>query len=166
MAKTNLTAKQLRELLHYDPDTGIFTWLVRRGMYPAGTIAGNICKDGRINMNVCNQRGFAHRYAWLYVYGVYPTGVIDHINGDNTDNRIANLRDVTRAGNSQNQRHPRSDCGSGYLGVYKNNKGKGNWQARITTNGKRIGLGTYPTPELAHQAYVEAKRRLHPTCTI
>lgn len=165
MAKANLTAKQLRELLHYDPETGIFTWLVRRGCALAGDVAGNLTKAGYIQIYVNNIQYKAHRLAWLYVYESFPEKFIDHINGKRSDNKIVNLRNVTNAENVQNLRHARSDNGSGLQGVGKNGRGK-KWRATITILGKKKFLGNFHTKELAHQAYLEAKRILHPTCTI
>ena len=106
----------------------------------------------------------AHRLAWLYVHGAWPTGQIDHINGDRGDNRISNLRDVTPALNTQNQRRAaRSNKSSGLLGVTAN---RGRWLAQISIGGKSRNLGRYATPEEAHAVYVAAKRVLHAGCTL
>ena len=90
---------------------------------------------------------------------------IDHINGNRTDNRIANLRAVTRGGNMQNQRRAHASNTSGLLGVYYKPKNK-KWAAQIQANKKRMNLGLFKTAEEAHTAYLKAKRELHDTCTI
>lgn len=95
---------RLKELLHYDPNTGIFTWRVnRRGRFARkGSVAGTVDFNGYIAMGVDNRRYYAHRLAWLYVFGYYPPEDTDHINEIKTDNRIVNLRCASR---SENMRH-------------------------------------------------------------
>jgi hypothetical protein len=96
------------------------------------------------------------------VYGYWPNEV-DHVNGAKDDNRIANLREVTHSENMQNQRGARSDSKTGLLGVSAHH---GKWCARIRVKGTLKHLGSYSTPEAAHQAYVKAKRVLHPHGTL
>jgi hypothetical protein len=113
-----------------------------------------------------DQRNYkAHRLAWLYVHGVWPTGEIDHRNGDPRDNRIANLRDVTHAVNLQNLTKPRAGCKSGMLGAQWD-ASRQKWKASIRTQGASKHLGRFDTPEEAHEAYKNAKRKLHDGCTI
>jgi hypothetical protein len=162
MAKPDLSVDRLRELLDYNPETGVFIWRVQSGRQPVGSTAG-WKQGGRIYIKVSGHQVAAHRLAWLYVYGFMPKQQIDHINGDPSDNRITNLRDVSDIENKQNIRKPKAGNKSGYLGVAPNKK---RWFAKITVNRQQICLGTYDTPEEAYQAYVAAKRRLHPTCTI
>lgn len=107
----------------------------------------------------------AHRLAWLFVHGHWPEADIDHINGDRSDNRIDNLRCVTRQHNLMNQRRPRSDNTTGYLGVCVD-RARGEFQARLQVSGRVKHLGRFDNAEAAHAAYVAAKRRLHPTCTL
>jgi hypothetical protein len=109
--KETLTAERLRELLHYDPDTGDFTWRTARKRIPAGAIAGTVERGFRritIGGGRHGPRYSAHRLAWLYMTGAWPNGYLDHINRDPDDNRFANLRLAT---NSQNQANTR---GLGY----------------------------------------------------
>lgn len=150
-----LTAKRLREVLSYYPDTGIFTWLVRARPGAAG------CMDrlGYRRIMIDGVQYYAHRLAWLYIYGASPTNGIDHINGDPADNRICNLREATQAENNQNKRSKRNGS-SKYLGVswYKRTE---KWQAHITVNGKQHFLGCFGTEEEAHSAYCAAKTELH-----
>jgi hypothetical protein len=95
--------------------------------------------------------------------GRWPNGVVDHINGDTSDNQWSNLRDVTHSVNCQNQRRAKRSNASGLLGV---SFFDGKPRASISVDGRPIHLGTFDTPEAAHQAYVEAKRKLHAGCTI
>jgi hypothetical protein len=164
MAKADLTSQRLRELLHYDPETGAFTWLATAGKARAGGRAGDALSHGYNRIGIDGHVYLAHRLAWFYVYGIWPSGEIDHINGNRIDNRMVNLRDVPRRLNRENLRSARSDNQTGVLGVAKN--GKSSWQARIKVNGVRHSLGTYGSPEEAHQAYLKAKRKLHDGCTI
>lgn len=161
-----LTQSRLKELLHYDSETGKFTWqmtLCNRAV--KGNAAGH--KNGRGYWCI----GFggmvysAHRLAWLYVYGSFPKNDIDHINGDKTDNRISNLRDVETYVNCQNRKRARSGNRSGVLGVGWN-KRIGKWAAQIRVSGKSKHIGYFDTPEQAGLAYIEAKRQFHAGCTI
>jgi len=164
MAKTDLTAQRLRELLHYDPETGVFTRLTRTSnSVRVGTVAGTAHKDGMIHIFVMGSVYKAHRLAWLYMTGEWPKNEIDHIDGNNANNAIANLRDVSRRMNQENQRVARKNNVSGLIGVMRNHK---RWAAQIRTNGTRICIGTFDTKEQAHEAYIQAKRMLHEGCTI
>ena len=160
-----LTVEQLKNTLNYDPTTGLFVWKVRPSKaVQAGDVAGCLEKRiGYVTIGIAKRIYKAHRLAWMYVYGQWPTGLIDHINGDKADNRIANLRDVFADGNSQNVRKPNKRNKSGFMGViwYQNK-----WRASMSVNGKSKWLGDYSTPEEAHQVYLEAKRKYHAACTI
>lgn len=167
MAKADLTAQRLRELLHYDPETGAFTWLVdRQGHAKAGDVAGCRRSDGYIRMKVDQHGVWAHRLAWFWVHGDWPEQVIDHINGDPSDNRIANLRDVPAATNSQNVKEGRKRKGRGTLLGAHWSVTWNRWKSSINVGGKLRHIGWFGTEVEAHNAYVEAKRRLHPGCTI
>jgi hypothetical protein len=108
----------------------------------------------------------AHRVAWVHFYGGWPKNVIDHINGDKTDNRIANLRDVPHALNMHNQRAASAhNKRSSLLGAHWHKNG-GRWRSNITVAGVTRHLGCFDTEQEAHAAYVEAKRSLHAGCTI
>lgn len=165
MAKADhITAQQVRDLLIYDQETGQFAWRVDRyRTTKAGSPAGHANKRGRVTIWVNNSNLEAGRVAWLYMTGSWPTGEIDHINGDSLDNRFSNLRDVDHKTNMENRRSKSRNNRSGYLGVCKY---KNRYLANVVVNYKRILVGRFDSPEEAHKAYLEAKRRLHDGCTI
>ena len=163
---TVLTAARLREVLDYDPATGVFRW--RAASHPnsrvnVGCVAGYIESNGYRRIAIDRRRYLAGRLVWLNVAGEWPVGQIDHKNGIRDDNRFDNLRDVTCSKNSQNLRQAHSDSKTGLLGVHQH---RGKFRADIQVDGKKRHLGYFATAEAAHAIYVEAKRRLHPTCTI
>lgn len=166
MAKPIVDAAQVRELLNYDPETGVWVNRTkRRPQSPAGSIAGGVGANGYRYIALNGRRYLAHRLAWFYVHGVWPVAEIDHRNTKRDDNRLENLREATRSLNCQNQCVPQKKGTSGYLGVTWDRR-KGKWQAQIKANSARNWLGYFDAPEAAHEAYVEAKRRLHAGCTI
>lgn len=130
------------------------------------TNVGTVRGTGHIHLKVNGKLVQAHRLIYAFVHGPIPSCMeIDHINGNRTDDRIANLRAVTRGGNMQNQRRAHANNTSGLLGVYYKPKNK-KWAAQIQANKKRMNLGLFKTAEEAHTAYLKAKRELHDTCTI
>jgi len=163
MAKPNLTAERLRELLHYDRETGIFTWLSNPGKNAlVGRRAGSVAR-GYVILQVDKNHIPAHRAAWFFVYGYWPEHFIDHINGDPADNRISNLREATKRENMQNLKASFRNNKCGILGVSKRNN---RFRAVININGSVKHIGYFDTPEDAHSAYLEEKRASHPYCTI
>ena len=158
-----ITQSRLQQCLNYDPLTGIFTWKeIRRGLR-TGDKAGCTRAKGYIAIRVDDKLYFAHRLAWFYVNGVWPKHCIDHINGIPDDNRIANLRDVEVRVNQENFRKARKNNLSGFLGVTTD---KNRFSAKIQVNKKSIYLGSFKTPEQAHEKYLQAKRLLHEGCCI
>lgn len=146
------------EKLNYDKTTGIFTWKKNgtRGV-KAGDVAGYKMQDGYIMLSVGGKKMLAHRVAWLFAYGEFAQGNLDHINRKKSDNRIDNLRLATYEQNAQN-REKNSKNTSGYKGVTWHKRDK-KWQAAITIKGKVLHLGYYKTPEDAHIEYVEASKK-------
>jgi hypothetical protein len=155
MSKSDLTADELRQHLHYDPETGIFTWRVRaRANVPCGTTAGTLDERGYVRIGYKTFYFRAHRLAWLYVHGEWPAREIDHINGDKADNRIANLRPATHKQNSANRLiNKNSTSGVKGVGWHKNNA---KWRAQIKLNGKKKNLGYFDAIEDAAAAYQNA----------
>ncbi len=151
-----LTHARLLEVLGYDEITGQFINLTKRGAYEAGSAAGSPHALGYIAICIDTKKYLAHRLAWMFVHGTWPCGVIDHINGVRNDNRIVNLRDITHRMNIENRKGP--SRGRAFLGVSKK---RNRWRARIMVDGVEIRLGTYATPEIAQEKYLEAKRELH-----
>lgn len=167
--KTDLTPERLREVLDYDPETGLFRWKNMRHVFvKPGDVAGTLEPRGYIRIGIDGEIHKAHRLAWLYVHGVWPAHYIDHINCIKDDNRIANLRDATDHINAQNIRTPNARNISGQIGVHRTtSRGKPwKWRARITIEGKRVLIGDFNTPEEAGAAYLAAKRKHHEGCTI
>lgn len=166
MSKTDfiLTAAALREHVSYDPLTGEFRYknTHRRRCYLAGDTFGHPDEMGYRKVNIGGAKFRLHRLAWLYMTGEWPKNDIDHINGIRSDNRIANLRDVPRSMNLQNSKHKKLGA-TGLAGVtIKRNTFTTKYLAQIKANGKWNNLGRYDTPEEAHEAYMAAKRKLHP----
>lgn len=152
----DLTQDTLRSLLHYDPCTGVFTWLVDSGARKvAGKVAGTLgAKHPCVYISIKRKKYLAHRLAWLYVHGVWPALQLDHVDGNPANNALANLREATNAQNQQNLRIPKG--GNPYVGVHfcKDHK---KWVARI--NNKHIGYAK--TAEQARDLYMKAKAQLH-----
>lgn len=130
----DLYTRSFEDLL-YDGDTGEFRW------GPSGEPAGNESKAGYISISINGKKYPAHRLAWYITYGYFPENEIDHINRDPSDNRIANLREVSRQCNARNTGNP-SDNRSGVKGV-SYCKTNGRWRATIAVDRKNYNLGTY-----------------------
>lgn len=155
-----VTVDRLRELTHYDPETGAFTWRKSKGAAMAGSPVGGkhrvkgygeACIDGMYFQT--------HRLVWFYANGRWPIGQIDHINGQRDDNRLHNLRDVSQSENQQNRTH--SNRGKKYsdlIGAYWSTNG---WFSTILIAGKQVYLGRFETDQQAHEAYIRAKRTHH-----
>lgn len=176
MAKRRLpTPEQLRQLLNYDPETGNLTWRERPlSMFKAPTRArqSRACKmwngnfagkpagatdgNGYLQIKLFDRSTPAHRIAWAITYGEWPE-IIDHINGDPSDNRIANLRSGSREMNQRNQRRHKSNT-SGRTGVSWNAKRR-LWTAQIKMNDISFNLGAFDKFEdaVAERERVERK---------
>lgn len=165
-SKSTLTAARLRELLHYDPETGVFTRLTRSAWNVVrGSNAGTVTRQGYIQISVDGRSYLAHRLAILFVRGEFPECEVDHIDGVKSNNALLNIRCVDLFVNHQNIRSAHKDNKTGFLGV-SFRKDVGKFSANIYSNSRNVPLGWFETPQEAHAAYVEAKRRLHAGCTI
>ena len=146
-----ISQAQLKEVLEYNPDTGLFTWKKTfRNRVVVGSVAG--CKNkGYIVIKINRKRHLAHRLAYLYMAGKFPENLIDHINHIRDDNRWTNLRDATTSQNQANRVKQKNNT-SGYKGVRWNKTTK-KWCARIRYMNKDIHIGVYTTPQEASEAY-------------
>jgi hypothetical protein len=162
----SLTIERANEVLSYDPTTGVFVWKVDRLAGGKGQIikarAGDVAGHhtaGYRTISIDCRKHKAHRLAWFMTYGQWPAEHIDHINGDPSDNRIANLREATRFENMRNSKR-KSRNKSGIKGVAWVPK-RGKWGAWIRYEGKNKYLGYYATAEHAHNAYALAAYMFH-----
>lgn len=154
----------IESLLSYEPLTGVLRWIVSPNRrIPIGSIAGTNAANGRRAVIVNRKRYHCARIAWLLSTGAWPAGHIDHINGDPTDDRLSNLRDVCAKTNCENKRKPTAGNKLGVLGVHAV---YGRYKADISVNGKTMHLGSFNTAHEAHAAYVQAKRKFHKGCTL
>src|SRR5258708_31493380 len=130
--KAQITAKRLRELLDYVPETGLFYWRQQRGSAAVGREAGVQAPRGYRLIRIDTRRYFAHRLAWLYVHGKHPAREIDHVNGNPADDRIANLRQCSRF---ENNRNVSARNATGFKGICREQGRRSTkWYARISRN--------------------------------
>jgi hypothetical protein len=154
-----LTAERVRELLDYDPETGVFTWLVSRCNVKAGSRAGCARSDGYRGIRIDRRRYHEHRLAFLWMKGEWPSADVDHINGAPGDNRWHNLRPASRSQNMVNSRMRRNNV-SGTRGVAWHSAAR-KWVATISIDGRSKYLGIYDAKEDAAAAYARAMMARH-----
>jgi hypothetical protein len=161
-----LTSAMLKSVLSYDSETGRFTWIAESRFRPGiiGNEAGSISTSGHRQIRIFGKTHAAHRLAWLYTFNVWPDAKleIDHINLQPDDNRIENLRLVTR---SQNQLNRRSYGKKSGLPRGTTRTRYGRFVAQASVDGKSMYFGTFSTAEEAHRAYLEGiggKAEYHP----
>jgi hypothetical protein len=136
-----ITQAQLKQLLHYCPETGQFIWRHKRGRQAAGSVAGTLTFCSHISISINGKRHYAHRLAYLYMTGDWPLEQVDHINHDGADNRWSNLRLVSYLENCQNVPLYAGNK-SGVCGVFWE-ASRQKWKAYITVSKKRIELGRF-----------------------
>lgn len=156
-SKCRPTYERVRELLSYDPETGVFTRLQRVANWMPGPVVGGRTSHGYINITIDRKRNYAHRLAFLLMTGKWPTKHIDHIDGDTTNNRWSNLREATHSENLAN-RGPTKCNTSGFKGVTAKRK---KWIASIQWQGKPYRSRSFDTKEEAAEAYRQLALRLH-----
>lgn len=160
MSSNILTHQELKQQLRYDENSGVFIWIKVKKNSPikVGAIAGGYPKSGAYsNIQIDGKKYLTHRLAWFYVYGKFPDGELDHINGNKQDNRIINIREATRSQNMANTR-TRKDSFSGIKGV----RALGNrWIANIFINRKPKYLGAFDTKEEAAKAFQEYANKVY-----
>jgi hypothetical protein len=159
-SKPKLNAERLRELLHYDPETGVFTWSnkTRRSDF-LGRTAGSITKGGYVEIGIDNVSYYAHQLAWLYMTGGWPADLIDHEDTRRNNNVWLNLRIASYSQNGANSKL-RADNKSGRKGVYWHRAAR-KWAASIKHNQRITHLGLFETVPEAAEAYEIAARDLH-----
>ncbi len=150
----SITKDALKDALEYSPDTGQFIWRAGRGRAKKGDQAGCLAKNRRgyswVQIRIFGHLHSAHRLAWLYHFGEFPQGEIDHVNQDATDNRIENLKVVDHQGNALNQPMKASNT-SGVTGVYWEER-TGKWRAEVKVSGVKNRLGRFNSLEDAASA--------------
>lgn len=154
-----LTAEYLREIVSYNPETGILCWAKKSRTGPAqpGKIIGSPDKDGYLQMMVYCRTYRVHRLIWLWMTGELPKRQIDHINGIKDDNRWYNLREATEGQNMANKRGHNS---LGLKGIWRH-RTTGKYWAQVMSKGVKYKRGPFDTPEEAHQAYRELAIKYH-----
>jgi hypothetical protein len=152
-----LTIARLKELLHYDPETGVFTRKKAVSGNSVGQVVGHTRPDGYVSIRIDYRPYLAHRLAWLYMTGGWPAANIDHQNRTPSDNRWTNLRPANQSQNISNTKF-RSNNTSGFKGVSRSGK---KWAACVKKDYKTHHLGLFDDPAAAHNAYIAAAKALH-----
>lgn len=154
-----LTQERLKELLSYDPETGLFTWLVNRGSVKAGKVVTCKMNCGYIEVRIDKKNYLCHRLAWLYMTGEWPREVIDHENRRRDDNRWSNLREATHSQNGANSKHYSSNT-LGIRGVsIKKGAVSKPFHAYIRINGRGQHIGCFASKSEASAAYENAAKQ-------
>jgi hypothetical protein len=157
-SETELTAEHLRRVLIYDPHTGLWKWRQDGKGRPKvlvwwpGTVTG---QRKYLSISIDRLAYYVHRLVFLYMTGKWPKEQVDHIDGDQTNNRWGNLREASGSQNKYNT-GVRSHNTTGARGVYRAKDGR--FVARIKIGDKRVNLGSFATAELASEAYEKAAK--------
>ncbi len=160
-----VTQERLKELLHYIPETGIFSWKVSQGGRNAGDKAGCIqtLPNGKsyIHIRIDGKLHLSHRLVWLFIHGEFPAGQIDHTNGDGINNRLSNLRSVMGSENAKNSRLYSNNT-SGHPGVHWYTASR-KWQSKIQVSSKTLHLGYFAdlTDAIAARKAAEIEHGFH-----
>jgi hypothetical protein len=155
-----LTQEELKSQLNYDPETGVFTWATKPNRrIKIGDVAG--CYSlGYISIRVFGVMYRAHRLAFLYMTGNWPTKeYIDHIDGNRANNKWLNLREATNSENCMNSAK-RAKGTSGYKGVCWD-KARNKWMASAMINRKTYHLGRFDDAKEAYEAYKKFAHKNH-----
>lgn len=145
-----LDQARLKELLDYDPDTGIMTRKITTSSNAkAGDVIGSLNNNGYLCGRVDGKVYLCHRLAWLWMTGQWPTEMIDHLNRRRTDNRWSNLREATHRENAKNH------SSNGFCW----DKEKGRWISRIQVDGRMFAIGRFETILDARAAYLRERKR-------
>lgn len=160
--KNTISVSAVKDLLSYDAESGSFRRIVATSWNaPEGPLVGKLSASGYRTVRIGERSIFLHRIAWAIYYGSWPDFIIDHINGDRSDNRISNLRNASLNQNQHNQGIRKTNS-SGVKGVsWCASKHK--WLATICVKGKTIYLGRHDTIDGAADAYRMAALEFHGT---
>jgi hypothetical protein len=152
-----LTQEYLKSILHYDLDTGIFSWKVNKSKRSKiGNVAGYL-DNGYIRIEIDGIQYRAHRLAWLYVYGEMPKNLIDHIDCNRSNNKISNLREATYQTNNENYKIPKTNkSGVKNVSWYKS---LDKWVVTINIRKTKKTIGYFEDLELAELVAVEARNK-------
>lgn len=153
MTANHLTAEFVRSILRYEPETGLFFWLVARKKDQVGAVAGNQGNPYR-QIKIRGENYLPGRLAWLCIKGEWPKHEIDHKDGDPSNNRWTNLREASRQQNAANRGKHKNNK-SGFKGVSWSSRSS-RWYATIQVSGRSLSLGFYKTPEEASAVYQRA----------
>lgn len=150
-----ITAEQVREILDYDPATGVFVWRKRISQKSVvGRKAGTLNKGGYVVISIYGHRYYAHRLAVLHMTGTWPPHGVDHRNRNPSDNSWVNLRQADQTSNNGNMRRPRHNR-SGMKGVYWDSH-RDKWHAQISIANRSKSLGRFSDIRDAQAAYAKA----------
>jgi hypothetical protein len=153
-----LTHDRLLSILSYSKESGNFVWLIRHGRAHPGKIAGTLRTDGYVVIIIDKKQYKAHRLAWFYVNGVWPSGRLDHEDNCQSNNRWENIRPATHSQNMAN-RKLNANSTSGFKGVHC--RGDGKYRAYVSRDGRRHWLGTFDTAGAAAAAASSKALELH-----
>lgn len=156
---TGVNQEELKQLLYYDEKIGRFIRVLSKGRAKVGDIAGTLNQNGYRSVQVNGKPCQEHCLVWLYTYGAFPKGLIDHVDCDKSNNRLENLRESSNAENQRN-RGKNSNNTSGYKGVVWCKRTR-KWKAQICTDGKTKSIGRCVSKEEAYHARCLAAKELH-----
>jgi HNH endonuclease len=167
MSELAVSVARVKEAFDYCPESGLVYWRIkRRGQANPGDVVG-CTKNRYLTTKLDGNTLMVHRVAWAVVHGRWPIGDIDHIDGNPSNNRLANLRECSRSENMQNRRAAKSTSKSGFLGVWRLNRNLSRpWQAAVVIGRVQVWRERFETKDEAYAAYLAAKARLHPFQTL
>jgi len=162
-SRKKLTQERLKELLDYDPETGLFINKKARGNMKINTIAGHMHHTGYIMIGVDGKKYLASRLAFLWMEGYFPENQVDHRDRDRINNKWENLREATNSCNQRNCKIKATNT-SGVTGVHWDNR-NGKWMSHIKINNKLVHLGYHKTFAPAVRSRWEAEMKYGwPSC--
>ncbi len=163
-ASTPLTLERVRQVLDYNPDSGVLTWKVGMRKVKAGEqVTQKLCRSQKYKRVGLDGKTYPyHKLVWFHYYGKWPSKLLDHRNGVHADNRIKNLREASTHQNIFNSKISTKNS-TGFKGVSRATSKRGvvKYRSAIQAYGKNVNLGLFQTAEEAHEAYKAAAAKLH-----